>query len=38
MFFIQTQLSENACGYWTDVPAYFYLNERLFPAGLISAF
>jgi len=25
MFFIQGQLSENTCGDWTEVPAYFYL-------------
>ncbi len=25
MFFIQRQLSENTCGYWTEVLAYFSL-------------
>jgi hypothetical protein len=27
MFFIQGQLSENTCGHWTEVSAYFYLND-----------
>ena len=25
MFFIQGQLSENLCGYMTEVPAYYFL-------------
>jgi len=28
MFFIQGQLSENTCGHWTVVSAYFYLNAQ----------
>jgi hypothetical protein len=28
MFFIQGQLSENACGHWTEVSAYFYLSHK----------
>lgn len=28
MFFIQRQLSENTCGRWTEVPAYFYLTQQ----------
>jgi len=29
MFFIQRQLSENPCGHWTEMLAYFYLKEQL---------
>jgi len=29
MFFIQQQLSENTCGHWTEVTAYFYLTHHL---------
>lgn len=25
MFFIREKLRLNSCGYWTEVPAYFYL-------------
>jgi len=31
MFFIQEKLIAKACGYWTVIPAYFYLN--LLPAS-----
>lgn len=29
MFFIQRQLSENECGQWAEMPAYFYLIGRV---------
>jgi len=36
MFFIQGQLSEDKCGCFTKMPAYFYLKFCLLPPGLIK--